>query len=90
MEGISICQSDNKIFLNLLSKVVYMGADEDGLTTPAFRAGDVICHIIGTTVTPPPSTTQKKNLEHYVSLARAVKNALVMLVCPIPHHIEGK
>jgi hypothetical protein len=59
MERISICQSDNKIFLNLLSKVVYMGTDEDGLTTPAFRAGDVICHIKGLTVTPPPPLRKK-------------------------------
>jgi hypothetical protein len=35
MERISISQADNKIFLDLLSKVAYMGADKDGLTTPA-------------------------------------------------------
>ncbi len=41
-----------------------MDADEDGLTTPAFRAGDVICHIIGTTVTPLYHSEKKSGALH--------------------------
>jgi hypothetical protein len=54
--------STDTVVLDLLSNTAYMGTDDEGLSLPAFRAGDGSYHVAGTLTTAPP-TTLKKTLD---------------------------
>jgi hypothetical protein len=85
-----ICPVENDlVVLDLISNIAYMGTDEDGLPSPAFRSGDGTYHIPGSLTTAPP-TTIKKALEHCATLAELLKKTRVLLICPIPRYVTGK
>jgi hypothetical protein len=85
-----ICPDENDlVVLDLISNIAYMGTDEDGLPSPAFRSGDGTYHIPGSLTTAPP-TTIKKALEHCAALAGMLKKTRVLLICPIPRYVASK
>jgi hypothetical protein len=49
------------VVLDLLSNVVFMGTDNDGLPTEAFRAEDGSYHVAGSLTIAPPPLFQKKS-----------------------------
>jgi hypothetical protein len=77
------------VVCDLLSNVVFMGTNGDGLPTEAIRAEDGSYHIVGSlTIAPPPLT--KKILAGCSKLARALKETGTVLVSPIPRYVFSK
>jgi hypothetical protein len=77
------------VVLDLLSNVVFMGTDNDGLPAEARRAEDGNYHVIGSLTIAPPSLT-KKVLAGCSKLADALKDTGTVLVSPIPRYVFKK
>jgi hypothetical protein len=77
------------VVCDLLSNVVFMGTNSDGLPTEAVRAEDGSYHIVGSLTIAPPSLT-KKILSGCSKLARVLKETGTVLVSPIPRYVFGK
>ncbi len=77
------------VVLDLLSNVVFMGTDSDGLLTEALRSEDGSYHIVGSLTVAPPSLTKKVLVGCY-SLAHALKGTGTVLVSPVPRYVYRK
>jgi hypothetical protein len=77
------------VVVDLLSNVVFMGTNNDGLPTEATRAEDGSYHVVGSLTIAPPSLT-KKILAGCSKLAHALKETGTVLVSPIPRYVFRK
>jgi hypothetical protein len=77
------------VVVDLLSNVVFMGTDGDGLPTEARRAEDGSYHVVGSLTIAPPSLT-KKVLAGCSKIALALKETGTVLVSPIPRYVFSK
>jgi hypothetical protein len=77
------------VVCDLLSNVVFMGTNSDGLPSEAIRAEDGSYHIVGSLTIAPPSLT-KKILAGCSKLAHALKETGTVLVSPIPRYVFSK
>ncbi len=77
------------VVVDLLSNVVFMGTDNDGLPTEARRAEDSSYHVFGSLTIAPPSLT-KKVLAGCSKIAHALKETGTVLVSPIPRYVFRK
>jgi hypothetical protein len=76
--------SGDTVVLDLISNVSYMGTTDNGLPTPAFRAGDGSYHVSCSLTTAPP-TTIKRALSNCEGLCQVLTGIRNILVCPIPY-----
>ncbi len=88
LESLELGGSD-MVVLDLISKVTDMETDDDGLPSPAFRAGNDRYHISGLLTTAPP-TSIKKHLGCCAGMIDLLAASKMMLICPIPRHVEGE
>jgi hypothetical protein len=58
LRKLNVVEGDT-VVLDLLSNAAFMGTDDDGLPTPASRAGDGRYHIIGSLTTSPPTALKR-------------------------------
>jgi hypothetical protein len=77
------------VVCDLLSNVVFMGTNGDGLPSEAIRAEDGSYHIVGSLTIAPPSLT-KKILAGCSKLAHALQETGTVLVSPIPRYVFRK
>jgi hypothetical protein len=77
------------VVVDLLSNVVFMGTDGDGLPTEARRAEDGSYHVVGSLTIAPPSLI-KKVLAGCSKIALALKETGTVLVSPIPRYVFSK
>jgi hypothetical protein len=85
LKKLNIGEGDT-VVLDLLSNAAFIGTDDDGLPTPASRAGDGSYHIIGSLTTSPP-TALKRALSNCNSPCGVLSGSKVLLVCPIPRYV---
>jgi hypothetical protein len=77
------------VVLDLLSNVVFMGTDEDGLLSEAIRAEDGSYHVVSSLTIAPPSLT-KKIMSCCTGLANVLKGTGTVLIWPVPRHVYNK
>jgi hypothetical protein len=77
------------VVVDLLSNVVFMGTDGDGLPTEARRAKDGSYHVVGSLTIAPPSLI-KKVLAGCSKIAPSLKETGTVLVSPIPRYVFRK
>jgi hypothetical protein len=77
------------VVVDLLSNIVFMGTDKDGLPTEARTAEDGSYHVFGSLTIAPLSLT-KKVLAGCSKIAHALKETGTVLVSPIPRYVFRK
>ncbi len=86
--GLKLGKKDT-VVVDLLSNIVFMGTDNDGLPAEARRAEDGRYHVIGSLTIAPPSLT-KKVLAGCSKIADALKETGTVLVSLIPRYVFRK
>jgi hypothetical protein len=80
---------DDKVVFDLLSNVAFMGTDENGMPTPAYKGKDGLYHVPGDLQAAPKGVLQKV-LSEAGELIEAAGDAATVFVIPFPRYVAGK